>query len=101
MVELVRDVADAGNTAVGRGVLLSAIPRSAVEVPTGITVASMPMPQTATFKYFPEGSLEGIDKGPEVANPGGFRMRDFWAETDAAGNQTVQVSFRMPDLRRS
>jgi hypothetical protein len=79
-------------------VLLSAIPRGAIEVPTGITFASMPSAETATFKYFPEGSLEGIDKGPEVANPGGFRMSDFWSRTDAAGNQVVQASFRVPDL---
>jgi hypothetical protein len=97
MVELVRDVA-ARNTAVGRGVLLSAIPRGAIELPTGITLATMPVPDTATFKYFPEGSLEGIDKGPEIANPRGFRASDFWARTDADGNQIVQVSFRVPDV---
>jgi hypothetical protein len=90
-------VADA-NPAVGRGVLLSAIPRRAIEAPTGITVAHMPSAETATFKYFPEGSLEGIDKGPEVANPGGLRAADFWARTDSAGNQTVQMNFRTPDL---
>jgi hypothetical protein len=96
LVQLVRDVADAGNAYVGRGVLLSAIPRRAIEVPTGFTLASMPSAETATFKYFPAGADEGIDKGPEVANPGGFRSRDFWSRTDAAGNQIVQVSFRMP-----
>jgi hypothetical protein len=101
LVELVRDVADAGNQAVGRGVLLSAIPRRAIEAPTGITLASMPITEMATFKYFPEGSLEGIDKGPEVANPGGFRTSDFWARTDSAGNQIVQFSFRVPDLSGS
>jgi hypothetical protein len=95
LVQFVRDVAER-NRAVGPGVLLSAIPRAAVLEPSGMTIAAMPDAISATFKYFPEGSAEGIDKGPEVVGLGGSRMKDFLAHTAPDGTQTVQVSFRIP-----
>jgi len=95
LVQFVRDVAKQNST-VGRGVLISAIPREAVIARTGFTVADMPRDGEATFKYFPEGALDGVDKGPEIANPGGSRMADFYARTDADGSQVVQVSFKVP-----
>jgi len=100
LVQLIREVADR-NPMVGQGVLLSAIPRSAVESSVGATLASMPLATEATFKYFPEGSDQGIDKGPEVAHPGGTRMSKFSAQTDAAGNQSVEAMFRIPERRAS
>jgi hypothetical protein len=95
LVQWVRQVAS-GNPAVGPGVLMSALPRSAVETPSGFTIASMPMTDTATFKYFPEGSLEGVEKGPEVVGVGGSRISDFHSHTAPDGTQTVQVTFRLP-----
>lgn len=96
LVQMIRDVA-VRNRTVGQGVLLSAIPIRAVAAGTGITLASMPMDAEATFKYFPEGSDEGIDKGPEVANPGASRMSGFYAKTDADGTQFVEVMFKLPE----
>lgn len=96
LVQLVRDVA-ANNKAVGQGVLVSAIPRRSIERPSGLTLASMPHADHATFKYFPEGTLDGVDKGPEVAGPSGHRMSNFVGHTDGAGNQWVQVDIRMPE----
>ncbi len=94
LVEFVRSVS-ARNRAVGKGVLLSSIPLAGVLRPTGMTIASMPIPEGSTFKYFPESSNEGVDKGPEIANPGGCRMSNFFAETKPDGSQVVEASFKL------
>jgi hypothetical protein len=97
LVGFIRQVAR-GNPLVGSGVLLSAVPRAAIQEPSGFVIAAMPMDREPTFKYFPEGSDFGIEKGPEVANPGGSRMSNFYAETMADGSQVVQVDMRMPPI---
>lgn len=95
LVEWVRQVA-ANNPAVGPGVLLSAMPRSEAVAPSGMTIASMPMSDTPTFEYFPEGSAAGVEKGPEIVGVGGSRMSDFRSHTSPDGTDTVQVRIRLP-----
>lgn len=95
LVQFVRDVA-ARNTAVGSGVLLSALPRAAVLAPHGMTVAAMPTSESPTFKYFAEGSAEGFEKGPEVAGLSGSRITAFRSHTAPDGTQTVEATFRLP-----
>lgn len=94
LVHLVRDVAR-HNAAVGSGVLLSALPLAAFVNASGFTIADMPRADVPTFKYFPEGDDLGVDKGPEVADPGGLRITNFWGRTDSDGTQTVQAGFRL------
>lgn len=95
LVQFVRAVATT-NSAVGSGVLVSAIPKSAIG--SGMTISSMPMGDVPTFMYFPEGSNTPIEKGPEFASPGS-RMSDFLAESKPNGDQTVSVGIKLVELK--
>jgi hypothetical protein len=54
------------------------------------------MHDTPTFKYFPEGVAEGVEKGPEVVGSAGSRITGSWGHTASDGAQTGQATFRVP-----
>lgn len=95
LVQFVRAVAST-NSAVGSGVLVSAIPKRAIG--SEMTISSMAMRDVPTFMYFPEGSNTPIKKGPEFAAPGS-RMSDFQAESKPNGDQTVSVGIKLVEMK--
>ena len=77
LVDEVRATADR-NPDVGRGVMVTILPRAAVERDSGFLLAGPPEPDQATFLYVPPGRASGVIHGP-TTTCGGSVMSGFTA----------------------
>ena len=77
--ETIRQVA-ARSPEVGRSLLITSLPRPAVEpYPDSIWMVSGPTATTPTFFYVPRDDVKGVAYGPTVVTPGGGVLADFRA----------------------